>query len=254
MSVQIDEGLSILTCPMPECKAPMNDNVIKSLGGRGFISQEKMARLKENRNVGRHSYLKYVLSGEDLELTQWAMTNTQSCPHCFALVQKSTGCTHITCTCKGEFCYICGEAYPLKPGHRDHARTEQPRLNPRGLEVMNLAPPPNEPTPNAHTRPSTGSSSVPLAPPRTAEEARSRIAALLTLQCPSCERAVCMEPSFDSCFSLRCASCPTNFCAWCFRPATEGEDPHTHVLDCTDAPEDMRGSALSDRGAMAERG
>ena len=110
MSVQIDEGLSILTCPMPECKAPMNDNVIKSLGGRGFISQEKMARLKENRNVGRHSYLKYVLSGEDLELTQWAMTNTQSCPHCFALVQKSTGCTHITCTCKGEFCYICGEA------------------------------------------------------------------------------------------------------------------------------------------------
>ena len=108
MSVQIDEGLSILTCPMPECKAPMNDNVIKSLGGRGFISQEKMARLKENRNVGRHSYLKYVLSGEDLELTQWAMTNTQSCPHCFALVQKSTGCTHITCTCKGEFCYICG--------------------------------------------------------------------------------------------------------------------------------------------------
>ena len=53
-----------------------------------------------------------------------------------------------------------------------------------------------------------------------------------------------MDESFDSCFSLRCAACPAHFCAWCFRPTPENEDPHTHVLDCPHAPEDMRGSAL----------
>jgi hypothetical protein len=53
-----------------------------------------------------------------------------------------------------------------------------------------------------------------------------------------------MDEGFDQCFALRCTSCPTHFCAWCFRPTAEGEDPHTHTLDCTSCPEDMRGSAL----------
>ena len=53
-----------------------------------------------------------------------------------------------------------------------------------------------------------------------------------------------MDEGFEACFSLRCPACPAHLCAWCLRPAAEGEDPHTHVLDCTEAPEDMRGSAL----------
>lgn len=82
-------------------------------------------------------------------------------------------------------------------------------------------------------------------PPRTQEEARSRMMAMLTLQCPGrCGHAVHMDESFDDCFSLRCAHCSSQFCAWCFHVAADGEDPHGHVLDCTQSPEDMRGSAL----------
>ena len=53
-----------------------------------------------------------------------------------------------------------------------------------------------------------------------------------------------MDADFDQCFSLRCSSCPASFCAWCLRVAADGEDPHSHVLDCVEAPAGMRGSAL----------
>ena len=37
----------------------------------------------------------------------------QNCPKCNALVEKSTGCDHMTCTmpgCDGKFCYFCGSS------------------------------------------------------------------------------------------------------------------------------------------------
>ena len=73
-----------------------------------------------------------------------------------------------------------------------------------------------------------------------------RIVDAATLKCPNarCNHAVHMEETFDSCFSLQCGHCSTHFCAWCLRVSPEGEDPHSHVLDCPAAPEDMRGSAL----------
>lgn len=153
----------------------------------------------------------------------------------------------MTCSCGGEFCYTCGLAYPLPNGHR-HDRDERPRLNPQGIEV---APPParaEQASARTLLSPDTERtvSEVVTVPPRTADEARARITALLTLRCPNarCASAICMDEAFDQCFALRCASCPTNFCAWCFRITPEGEDPHSHVLDCAAAPEDMRGSSL----------
>ena len=139
------------------------------------------------------------------------------------------------------FSYICGQAYPLtSANHRAHNRNDRPRLNPHGL-----APPPAPATraPPTNGRPTLNAANV-SNPPQSTEEARARIHALLTLECPRCAQATCMDAAFDECFSLRCASCPARFCAWCQRLAAEGEDPHSHVLDCAQAPEDMRGSSL----------
>ena len=94
--------------------------------------------------------------------------------------------------------------------------------------------------------PSESSGSAALALPRSKEEARQLLTSMLTLHCPNptCRHAVAMDDHFDACFSLSCSRCSGQFCAWCFRLAAEGEDPHTHVLDCPSAPEDMLGSAL----------
>ena len=81
---------------------------------------------------------------------------------------------------------------------------------------------------------------------RTAQEARLFMAELLTLRCPnaSCAHAVHMDESFDECFALQCASCPSHFCAWCLHICDNSTELHSHVLDCRCAPEDMHGSAL----------
>ena len=243
IATQIDDGICDVVCPGPNCRHQIGPAIIRTLSARGLLSHEHIERLKALRNQGRRQYLQYVLSGEDAELTAWAAENTQACPHCFVLVQRSDGCAHITCTCKGEFCYICGEAYvhgQLPSSHRAHQRNDRPRLNPQGL-----APPPAPRERDTATNGRTvRNASTPAAPPQSTEEARARIHALLTLQCPRCGQATCMDAGFDDCFSLRCASCPARFCAWCYRLAGDNEDPHSHVLDCAHAPEDMRGSSL----------
>ncbi|KAI0506436.1 hypothetical protein F5B22DRAFT_623554 [Xylaria bambusicola] len=39
------------------------------------------------------------------------------CPSCRRLVEKVTGCDHISCRCGQHFCYKCGEPYSLSYGH-----------------------------------------------------------------------------------------------------------------------------------------
>ncbi|CAG8786557.1 25142_t:CDS:10, partial [Dentiscutata erythropus] len=48
-------------------------------------------------------------SPEDREVLNLAkFERWQRCPKCNMLVQLETGCNHITCRCKAEFCYVCG--------------------------------------------------------------------------------------------------------------------------------------------------
>lgn len=45
---------------------------------------------------------------DDSETSNWMQANTQSCPQCFTLIEKSGGCNHMICSkCKYEFCWIC---------------------------------------------------------------------------------------------------------------------------------------------------
>ena len=103
VATQIDEGVCDVVCPGPDCRHQLGEAVVRLMATRGYLKTPHVQRLKELRNHGRREYLKYVLSGEDAELTEWAVENTQACPHCFVLVQRTDGCAHITCTCKGEF-------------------------------------------------------------------------------------------------------------------------------------------------------
>lgn len=40
----------------------------------------------------------------------------QKCPKCKMLVEKSEGCIHMTCRCKHQFCYRCGEKWSSTHG------------------------------------------------------------------------------------------------------------------------------------------
>jgi hypothetical protein len=45
--------------------------------------------------------------------------NWQSCPGCQAVVERTDGCSHITCRCATHFCYQCGARWQKCFCHRD---------------------------------------------------------------------------------------------------------------------------------------
>jgi pSer/pThr/pTyr-binding forkhead associated (FHA) protein len=38
----------------------------------------------------------------------------KQCPGCNRWTEKTVGCNHMTCVCKTQFCYVCGQLYPKK--------------------------------------------------------------------------------------------------------------------------------------------
>jgi len=52
-----------------------------------------------------------------------AKLNTHTCPSCGVFTEKVSGCNHMTCQCKCEWCWVCGQEitnvgwhyHPLKP-------------------------------------------------------------------------------------------------------------------------------------------
>ncbi|KAF8247145.1 hypothetical protein K440DRAFT_552079, partial [Wilcoxina mikolae CBS 423.85] len=50
------------------------------------------------------------------------------CYQCHAVVERSTGCRHMTCRCKAEFCYICGAKWKTCNCNGDEAMRNRPRV------------------------------------------------------------------------------------------------------------------------------
>ncbi|KAK4954286.1 hypothetical protein LTR10_007716 [Elasticomyces elasticus] len=49
---------------------------------------------------------------EETANTNWKEVNTKPCPECHVLIEKSTGCEHMTCfSCKFQFCWMCFAPY-----------------------------------------------------------------------------------------------------------------------------------------------
>ena len=38
----------------------------------------------------------------------------KNCPNCKKIVERTSGCHHMTCVCGYEFCYLCEREYKLK--------------------------------------------------------------------------------------------------------------------------------------------
>lgn len=61
------------------------------------------------------------------------------CFKCRALVELAQGCTHITCRCKAQFCYICGAAWDPSVGCPNFCNGEEELELRRVLEEARLA-------------------------------------------------------------------------------------------------------------------
>ena len=263
---KIEEGVGHLTCPEPGCDHTITEKMRKGLLNRGLLSAAQIQRLKELQNVTRIDRLREIFLSSDDLLYEALVDTCQACPHCYMVTQRYAGCSHMTCSCGGEYCWTCGEAYPLASNHPTasaipHGQNAPPRLSPHdtcsALELQEASRRraareaggelPNDISYEWHARPPPASSTAPIMSKEgVLAELMNHV---LVLRCPNnqCQHAVLMDASFDACFSLQCARCSSHFCAWCLRmPSFDpcGPDPHSHVLDCTQAPADMRGSAL----------
>ena len=48
---------------------------------------------------------------------RWVTENTQTCPRCYVIVQRSEGCPSMLCLCGCRFCYTCGKNIGECHGH-----------------------------------------------------------------------------------------------------------------------------------------
>jgi E3 ubiquitin-protein ligase RNF14 len=71
-------------------------------------------RLALERRFGKAQLAKLVAKlQEDEENRKWLARSTTKCPNCACFVEKSQGCSHMTCSrCATHFCYLCGRRLP----------------------------------------------------------------------------------------------------------------------------------------------
>ena len=73
----------------------------------GFSCQSYRRHLK-NKEKGD---VKRKRKQEQKDMKEWLKQNKSiKCAKCGALVQRESGCNHITCRCGYEFCWLCGES------------------------------------------------------------------------------------------------------------------------------------------------
>ncbi|EME89461.1 uncharacterized protein MYCFIDRAFT_27742 [Pseudocercospora fijiensis CIRAD86] len=74
-----------------------------------------------------------------------ARESWRRCPSCRRMVELRTGCNHMTCLCKTEFCYICGSSPwmipdPLRPGQQKRScncdQFDEHRILERAEEIV----------------------------------------------------------------------------------------------------------------------
>ena len=246
VSCQVGDGICHIACPAQGCTERITESHVKKLRKVNAISETTLERHKYLKNQDRAQRLRDIFTSEPPAFLEWARSHLQACPHCYVLVEKNQGCNHITCKCAGTFCWICGRD-DSKGSHQECRTAKNPRLNAHGLVEPSAQQPVATTTElGSSSTSSNATRAAPATAERTLEAARAHIVSAATLKCPNrlCQAPVCMDTDFDSCFSLQCSACSSHFCAWCFRLSPDGEDPHSHVLDCTSAPDALRGSAL----------
>jgi len=103
IEVTVNEARMEARCMGEGCSECLSEKDVKRL------APELFAGFCKNKYEQYEGRLKAVFI-EDDAFGQWARRNTQGCPRCHVLVQRSEGCNHMSCRCGHEFCYKCGRS------------------------------------------------------------------------------------------------------------------------------------------------
>ena len=87
-------------------------------GPDAFICIECNASTCQHCQSAFHPYRECAADVDTQQARALAATRGwKACPTCRSMVEKSSGCLHMTCRCGTEFCYRCGQLYSLCTGN-----------------------------------------------------------------------------------------------------------------------------------------
>mmetsp|Transcript_27656 Transcript_27656/g.81285 ORF Transcript_27656/g.81285 Transcript_27656/m.81285 type:complete len:342 (+) Transcript_27656:43-1068(+) len=102
VTLKIHEGVYTITCMDPGCTSELRDSDVKRL-----VPQE-YKRFVKNKFADFEKRVRDIFVLDD-DFAKWARANTQCCPRCHIIVERTEGCNHVRCRCGHEFCYRCGK-------------------------------------------------------------------------------------------------------------------------------------------------
>ena len=97
-------------CKSQGCTRALSDTELKWL-----IGDERLQAYTTARAAGHRGRLADVTSGREggADLALWAELHAQACPVCAVLVERASGCAHMSCPCGAHFYWVKGmTAYP----------------------------------------------------------------------------------------------------------------------------------------------
>lgn len=99
-------------CPTPDC--PVFIASSESIRGdvTCYMCKARVCSMcKQAAHVGPCSNDPGILQVRALaRIRQW-----QTCPKCYAVVERTGGCNHMVCSCTSQFCYYCGRSWKTCP-------------------------------------------------------------------------------------------------------------------------------------------
>ncbi len=117
----LEDGRHEVKCPNGDCTACLPDSSLRTLAS----SEQWESLLDRRRDAGILRIRRMIGGAGGEDLAQWAAGKTQACPRCFALVERSEGCNHMSCRCGAQFCWVCGQW----PCNKSHSRSDLPTIS-----------------------------------------------------------------------------------------------------------------------------
>ncbi|KAF8244342.1 hypothetical protein K440DRAFT_559065 [Wilcoxina mikolae CBS 423.85] len=102
-----------LYCSVAICSAFIVPSAIR--GDEGTCGTCKVKTCRHCRKAAHSGVCSADKDGQETRALANKM-GWKECPRCNQIVDRRSGCLHMTCKCGGEFCYSCGKLYSECPG------------------------------------------------------------------------------------------------------------------------------------------
>lgn len=105
-----DFGEELSWCPTPSCQYGFEISKVCNKFSCPICLKHYCLKCRTECHDGKscdENKSKTDLDKQFLELAR--STKMKQCPKCKHWIEKNEGCNHMTCICKYEFCYVCGE-------------------------------------------------------------------------------------------------------------------------------------------------